>query len=298
MSIASPDVMAQAGRASLDSDRPSRARRAASWLACCSAGAGAGAQPPPSRPDTRLVEAERALTRGELARAFELGSAYVKAHPREAPGRVLLARVHLERGELDQAYEELDRALRTDPRNVDVLAYLGLVSGQLAARAFERLTTEAPGSARVLQLQGETFEAQERRKDAETAYQAALAVQPDLLDALLPLAKLKRIRLACEEALVLYEQGRVGASHVRCAPTASASAAVTCRMTRARSCSSNAPSRAIRRAAVAWAGLGTSLVKVRRTAEGIAKPAARRRARAGHGGGALHARHGVPGVGR
>ena len=68
-----------------------------------------------------------------------------------------------------------------------------------AASAFEpSRTDQAP--QRVLQLQGETFEAQDRRSDAETAYQAALHVQPDLLDALLPLAKLKRIRPACEEA--------------------------------------------------------------------------------------------------
>jgi len=123
MSIVSPDLMAHA-------EAPGSIRMV---LGCVLAGlllagAGAGAQPPPPRVDTRLVEAQRALTRGELARAFELGSAYVKAHPSEAAGRVLLARVHLERDELDQAYEQLDRALRADPRNVDVLAYLGLVS--------------------------------------------------------------------------------------------------------------------------------------------------------------------------
>jgi tetratricopeptide (TPR) repeat protein len=269
MSIASQDFMAQAG-----TPRPTPIGRRV--LVSCVlaglllAGARAGAQPPSPRPDTRLVEAQRALTRGELARAFELGSAYVKAHPRDAPGRLLLARVHIERDELDQAYEELDRALRADPRNVDVLAYLGLVSGQLAASAFERLATESPDSARVLQLQGETFEAQYRRTDAETAYQAALKVQPDLLDALLPLAKLKRIRLACEEALVLYDKaesvrptfdGAYGLGICRSYLQDDEGAVVQFE-------------RAIARdpgAAVAWAGLGTSLVKLRRTAEGIAK---------------------------
>ena len=115
------------------------------------------AQAPASKPDTRLTEAQRALTRGELAPAFELGSAYTKAHPRDARGWVLLARVHIAREELDQAYERLDRALRADPRHVDALAYLGLVSGQLAASAFEELTTNAPNSASVHQLQGEAF---------------------------------------------------------------------------------------------------------------------------------------------
>jgi tetratricopeptide (TPR) repeat protein len=235
------------------------------WLAVT----GAAAQTPAAKPDTRLVEAQRALTRGELARAFELGSAYVKAHPRAAAGRLLLARVYFERDELEKAYEELDRALRADPLNVDVLAYLGLVSAHLSASAFERLETEAPASARVFQLKGETFEAQERRRDAETAYESALKVQPDLLDAILPLARLKRMRLSCEEAIPLYERAEA------LAPTFDAAyglgfclgylqdhAAAVVRY-----------EQALKRdpkAAVAWSGLGTALVNVGRRADGIA----------------------------
>ena len=235
------------------------------WLAAT----GVAAQAPATRADTRLVEAQRALTRGELARAFELGSAYVKAHPRDAAGRLLLARVHFERDELEKAYEELERALGADPRNVDVLAYLGLVSAQLSASAFERLEAEAPASARVLQLKGETFEAQQRRRDAETAYEAALKVQPDLLDAILPLARLKRMRLSCEEAIALYERAEA------VTPTFDAAfglgfclgylqdhAAAVARY-----------EQALKRdptAAVAWSGLGTALVNVGRRADGIA----------------------------
>lgn len=235
------------------------------WLAV----AAVSAQPQAAKTDTRLVEAQRALTRGEVARAFELGSAYVKAHPRDAAGRLLLARVYLERDEVEQAYEELDRALRADPRNVDVLAYLGLVSAQLAAGAFERLQSEAPASARVQQLKGETFEAQQRRADAEKAYEAALDVQPDLLDAILPLARLKRMRLACEDAIALYERAEA------VTPTFDAAyglgfclgylqdhAAAVVRY-----------EQALKRdptAAVAWSGLGTALVNAGRRADGIA----------------------------
>jgi tetratricopeptide (TPR) repeat protein len=232
------------------------------------AGAEARAQAPAAKPDTRLVEAERALTRGELARAFELGSAYVKAHPRQARARVLLARVHLERDEPEQAFEELDRALRADPRNVDALAYLGLVSGQLAASAFEQLVTTAPRSARVLQLQGETLEAQDRRRDAEAAYQAALDAQPDLLDALLALAKLKRIRLACDEAIALYERAEAVKPTFDsafglgfCLASLQDDAAAVTRY-----------EQAVKRdptAAVAWSGLGAALVRLGRTADGV-----------------------------
>ena len=235
------------------------------WLAT----AIVSAQPQATKTDTRLVEAQRALTRGEVARAFELGSAYVKVHPRDAAGRLLLARVHLERDELEQAYEELDRALRADPRNVDVLAYLGLVSAQLAAGAFERLETEAPASARVHQLKGETFEAQERRADAEKAYEAALAVAPDLVDAILPLARLKRMRLACEDAIALYERAEA------VTPTFDAAYGLGFCLGYLQ----DHPSAVVRfeqalkrdpTAAVAWSGLGTALVNVGRRADGIA----------------------------
>lgn len=244
-------------------------------LVCCLlagvlfARAGVVAQTPAAKPDTRLAEARRALTRGELARAFELGSAYVKAHPRDAAGRVLLARVHIEQDELDRAYDELDRALRADPRNVDALAYLGLVSGQLAASAFERLAAQSPGSARVHQLQGETFEAQDRRSDAEAAYEAALKVQPNLLDALLPLARLKRMRLACDDAIALYERAE-GVS-----PTFDSAYGLAFCLAYMQD-NSGALGRyeqAVKRdpkAAVAWSGLGAVLVKVGRTTDGIA----------------------------
>jgi len=254
--------------------RRSRTRTVCATCTCLVAGvwlatATISAQPPAAKADTRLVEAQRALTRGEIARAFELGSAYVKAHPRDAAGRLLLARVHLERDELERAYEELDSALRADPRNVDVLAYLGLVSAQLAAGAFERLETEAPASARVRQLKGETFEAQERRADAEKAYEAALAVEPDLVDAILPLARLKRMRLACEDAIALYERAEA------VTPTFDAAYGLGFCLGYLQ----DHPAAVIRfeqalkrdpTAAVAWSGLGPALLNVGRRADGIA----------------------------
>jgi tetratricopeptide (TPR) repeat protein len=228
-----------------------------------------GAQAPSAAADAGLKEAERALAVGDSARAYDLSSAFVKAHPRNAAGRVLLARVHLERDELDQAYEQLDRGLRAAPRNVDVLAYLGLVSGQLAAAAFERLSAEAPNSARARQLMGEAFEARDQRADAEAAYAAALEADPNLLDALLALARLKRIRLACEDAIPLYEHAEslqptfesaygLGVCHAFVQDDKAAIA-------RFEQATTRDP-----KAGVAWAGLGTALVRLGRTREGIA----------------------------
>jgi tetratricopeptide (TPR) repeat protein len=176
----------------------------------------------------------------------------------------------VERGEWDDAYRVITRAARAHPADVDVLYYLGLVTRQLAAGEFQRLVRMAPDSARVHQLQAEMFEAQERRSDAEKEYAAALEAQPELIDALLGLAKLKRIRLACDEAIRLYEK----AESIR--PTFDGAYGLGV-------CHSylHDDERAVKKfeqavqrnpsAGVAWAGLGTSLVRLRRPAEGIRK---------------------------
>ena len=159
--------------------------------------------------------------------------------------------------------------MRVDPRNVDVLAYLGLVSGQLAAGAFERLATGAPRSARALQFQGEALEAQERRVDAEAAYEAALKVQPDLLDALLALAKLKRIRLACEEAIALYER----AEAVKPTFDSAFGLGFCLAVTQDNTAAVTRYEQAVKRdptAAVAWSGLGAALAKVGRSSDAVA----------------------------
>lgn len=230
----------------------------------------ARAQAPRAAADPALAEASRTLAAGDVDRAFLLGTNYLKQHPRDLHAQVLLVRVHLDRGEWDAAYRMASRAARAHPADVDVLYYFGLVTRRLAADEFQRLVRMAPDSARVHQLQAEMLEAQERRADAEKEYAAALDAKPDLLDALLGLAKLKRIRLACEEAIRLYEK----AESIR--PTFDAAYGLGV-------CHSylQDDERALRNfeqavqrspsAAVAWAGLGTSLVKLRRTTEGIAK---------------------------
>ncbi len=230
----------------------------------------ARAQPARAVPDPALAEASRALAAGDADRAFLLGTNYLKRHPGDVRAQVLLVRVHLERDEWDDAYRMVNRAARAHPADVDVLYFLGLVTRRLAADEFQRLVRIAPDSSRVHKLQAETLEAQERRADAEKEYAAALASNPALLDALLGLAKLKRIRLACEEAIGLYDK----AESIR--PTFDGAYGLGV-------CHSylQDDERAVKNfeqavgrdpsAAVAWAGLGTSLVKLRRTTEGIAK---------------------------
>ena len=230
----------------------------------------AGAQSPRAPTDPDLAEASRALAAGDADRALLLGRGYLKRRPNDVRALLLLVRAHLERDEFDSAYRMANRAARAHPANVDVFYYLGLVTRRLAADEFQRLVQMAPGSARVHQLQAESLEAQQRRADAEKEYAAALAAKPDLLEALLALGKLKRIRLACEEAVGLYDR----AESIRPTFDAAYGLGVCHSYLQNDELAVKRFEQAVRRspsAAVAWAGLGTSLVKLRRTAEGITK---------------------------
>jgi tetratricopeptide (TPR) repeat protein len=230
----------------------------------------AAAQPPRAASDSDRIRASRALAAGDADRALLLATSYVQRHPKDSAGQVLLIRVHLERGELDRAYRMAARAAREHPANADVLYYLGLVTRRMAADEFQRLAVIAPDSARMHQLQAEMFDAQQRRADAEKEYAAALAAKPDLLEALLGLAKLQRIRLACAEASALYER----AEAVRPTFDAAYGLGVCHGYLQNDELAVKKFEQAVQRnpsAAVAWAGLGTSLVKLGRTAEGIAK---------------------------
>jgi Flp pilus assembly protein TadD len=208
------------------------------------------------------------LSSGEVERAIQLTTDYLKQHPSSSRGRILLARAYISREDFDAAYRELRHVARTQPRNVDALYYLAVVSARLAELEFNKLAELAPNSARLHQLQAEALEIQDRRIAAEAAYEAALAVDPELLDALLALAKLKRIRLACEEAIALYERaervrgtfdGAYGRGVCHGVLGQNAEAAVHFQ-------------RAIQRdsqAAVAWVGLGTALNQTGRSKEAI-----------------------------
>jgi tetratricopeptide (TPR) repeat protein len=220
--------------------------------------------------DTRLVEATRALSAGDTARALAMGEAYLAQHPSDPRVHVLIARAHIRNADFDAAYLQLRRALKIAPRDEDVLYYMGVASARLAEQQLLRLAEMAPDSARVHQLQAEALEAQERRSAAEEEYEAALKVRPDLLDALLGLAKLKRIRLACEEAITLYEK----AESIR--PTFDGAYGLgVCYGYLQRDDEAvikfEAATRRDPKAAVAWVGLGTSLAKTGRAAEGIPK---------------------------
>lgn len=223
----------------------------------------------PAEAPVSLADAERALNALELERALTLATAYRRTAPADPRGHVMLARVHLARRDPEAAYLSLQDALDAAPSDVDTLYYLGTISAELARRAFERLEEIAPDSARLRQLMAESLEARAMHAAAEREYEAALAKQPDLLDALLGLAKLKRIRLACDEAVALYARAETvrptfeGAYGLGvCLSTQHDHGAALVRFEQA---VARSP-----KSAVAWLGLGKTLHQLGRWPEAVA----------------------------
>jgi protein O-GlcNAc transferase len=144
------------------------------------------------------------------------------------------------------------------------------VTGTLAQQQFSDLETKAPDSARVHQLLAESLEAQDKRAAAEKEYEAALARRPDLLDALLGLAKLQRIRLACDTAIPLYQK----AESIRPTFDGAYGLGMCQSLLQDDEAAVRSFGQAIERdpgAAVAFLGFGSSLNKLHRSKEAIAK---------------------------
>jgi tetratricopeptide (TPR) repeat protein len=158
--------------------------------------------------NARLQEAFAALYSGNPDRTLQLTSEYLKQHPADVEARVLLARAHVARDEYQAAYDILRAALTVDTRNADVLYFLGVVSGELATREFDRLYALAPEGARVHQLMAQSARVQNKMDEAAAEYELALRANPNLLDALLELGEIRREESNCEEAGTLYQRAQ------------------------------------------------------------------------------------------
>ncbi len=153
-----------------------------------------------------LAQSTQALYRGDYARASELAMAHLRKFPNDTPVRVILARVELARAEFPQAFEDLRKALASDPKNVDALYYMSLTARELSQRESQRLFTLAPDSDLVHQLIGEAALTAENKSEAEEEFQRALRANPRSTEVLTELAELKRSQAKFDEAITYYTQ--------------------------------------------------------------------------------------------
>jgi len=153
-----------------------------------------------------LVESTKAFYRGDYLRAAELAEKHLRAYPKDVPVRLILARAELAQGRFQQAFEELQKVLVFDRKNIDALYYMSFIARELSHREYERLLSIAPDSDRVHQLLGESARAAENKTEAEEEFQKALKANPRSIDAATELAELKRSQSRFDEAIDYYRQ--------------------------------------------------------------------------------------------
>lgn len=159
-----------------------------------------------------LTECTRAFYRGDYALAVQLAEKHLRKYPKDVPVRVALARAELAQGKPLQAFEELRRALESDPRSIDALYYLSLASKKLSQSEYQRLFSMAPDSFRVHQLLGEAALSAENPTEAESEFDKALEVNPRSVEVTTELAELKRSQSKFDEAITYYLQAEKNGS--------------------------------------------------------------------------------------
>ena len=155
---------------------------------------------------TALTETTRALYGGDYGLAVQLAEKHLRKYPKDVSVRVVLARAELAQGNLGEAFEELQRVLAIEPKNIDALYYLSLVSREQSQREYQRLFSLAPESTQVHQLLAESAQAAENPSKAEQEFQKALEANPRSVEIATELAELKRSQSKFDEAIAFYKQ--------------------------------------------------------------------------------------------
>src|SRR3989442_10299047 len=153
-----------------------------------------------------LTECTRALYSGDNALAVQLAEKHLSKYPKDVAVRVVLARSELAQGKPLQAFEELQRALESDPKSIDALYYLSLVSKELSQSEYERLFSLAPESSRAHQVLDEAALSAGNPTEAEKEFKRALEVNRQSVDVSTELAELKRSQSKFDEAIAYYFQ--------------------------------------------------------------------------------------------
>jgi tetratricopeptide (TPR) repeat protein len=159
-----------------------------------------------AEPAAQLREGIQAFYKGEFERAASLAHSYVRLHPQNPAGLVLLARAEMAQGKNEPAYQDLRKALRLDPQNIDALYFLGQATKTLGQLEYERMFALAPDSARSHQFLAESYVAQRRDDKAAEEYKTALKADPRSVELLCALGDVERWLLRFDDAIEHYSR--------------------------------------------------------------------------------------------
>lgn len=147
---------------------------------------------------------QAALDRGDYTSAAQQAQALIKAQPRAAEPRVLLARAYMGQNKGAAALGQLREALRRDPKSTDALYYVSKLSGVMSTQEFMRLAQLDPDSPRMHQVRADALEYQGDAAGAEREYLAALQERPGTPYVMNALGDLKRHQRKFDEAIAWY----------------------------------------------------------------------------------------------
>src|SRR5437879_13654909 len=86
-----------------------------------------------------LNQSTEALYRGDYTKASELEKAHLRRFPNDAPVRVILARVEFAQAKFPHAFQDLQKALSSDPKNIATTHYMPLTERNLSQRSSQSL---------------------------------------------------------------------------------------------------------------------------------------------------------------
>jgi putative PEP-CTERM system TPR-repeat lipoprotein len=140
----------------------------------------------------RLGNNDIAQAKTAFAKAKELNPVWLEP-------RLALARMYLDRGAYDLALEESEPMLQAQPRNVDILMIAGtarLKKGEAgpALELFRRAKEVNPTDATPHIHMGAAYALQKKYGQALTAYEEALKLDPDRIDALGSIAQVLAVQ--------------------------------------------------------------------------------------------------------
>ena len=164
----------------------------------------------PKDPDAQILLGKTYLARLQFEEAETRSTRPRNSARTTSCAQIELAKLHLQRGEVGTAIEFVDQALETDPANIE--AQLTLVRGLIAQADFQRAKTvlkallvKAANAVEVQNAVGALALATNNNASARVAWERALSIDPNNVDALSGLAALSMAAKRPSEARSLVE---------------------------------------------------------------------------------------------